>query len=61
MLCKPMRKTRFDASTPVIEPMESRLLLAGDVTATITAGGDLLLVGDDLANQIVVDQYGVPI
>lgn len=41
------RKLQFDA-------LESRIALAGDVTATI-AGGDLIIRGDDAANLIRID------
>jgi len=37
------------------EPLEGRLLLAGDVTAALS-GGNLLIVGDDRANDIILDQ-----
>jgi hypothetical protein len=37
------------------EPLEGRLLLAGDVTAALS-DGNLLIVGDDRANDIVLDQ-----
>ena len=40
-------------SSSCLEPLESRLLLAGNVTASV-AGGSLFLTGDNLLNDIVV-------
>src|SRR5437868_8625761 len=39
----------------VFEPLEKRLALAGNVTATLFSGG-LLITGDNSANAILVEQ-----
>lgn len=39
-----------------MEAFEQRLLLAGDVLAEVTKGGDLVITGDDAANQIVITE-----
>ncbi len=41
---------------PAMEAFEQRLLLAGDVLAEITSGGDLIITGDDAANNIVITE-----
>ena len=42
----------------LFEALEPRLLLAGDVTATVV-GGSLYIVGDAAANDIIIDQTGL--
>jgi hypothetical protein len=41
-----------------IEVLESRNLMAGDVSVTVS-GGDLLIAGDALDNQVRIDQSGL--
>ncbi len=42
-----------------LEPLEQRILLSGNVDAFVTGSGDLRLAGDDLPNQVQVDQIGL--
>lgn len=57
----PGRLHRFSKpGLPFLEALESRLLLSGNVTASVSDGGDLLLVGDRSDNRIVIDQAGLP-
>jgi hypothetical protein len=50
------RTSRRTLSSPrwALERLEERTLLSGNVTATVTTGGNLLVVGDAQANQIAI-------
>src|SRR4051794_11779777 len=42
----------------LIEPLERRALLAGNVSVFLDAAGNLIVRGESAANGIQVDQYG---
>jgi hypothetical protein len=42
----------------VFEPLEPRTMLAGDVTVSVE-GGDLVVLGDDNANRVLIEGTGV--
>ncbi|MCX5673287.1 MAG: hypothetical protein NTU94_18385 [Planctomycetota bacterium] len=46
------------AAAPAFEALEGRTLLAGNVVATVLAGGLLRITGDAAANDIIIDQVG---
>jgi large repetitive protein len=50
------RTSRRTLSAPryALERLEDRTLLSGNVTATVTSGGNLLVVGDSKGNQIAI-------
>ena len=41
-----------------VESLESRLLLAGNIRALVTAGGDLRIVGDSASNEVAIHSTG---
>lgn len=41
-----------------VESLESRLLLAGNINAVVTAGGDLRVTGDSASNDVVIHATG---
>ena len=54
-----MNKNGMEAkiqAPPAMEAFEQRLLLAGNVLAEITNAGDLVITGDDAANQIMITE-----
>ncbi len=50
------RMEQNQQTPPAMEAFEQRLLLAGNVLAEITGAGDLIITGDDAANQIVITE-----
>ena len=52
------RLYRLQDSPSLLEPLEARLLLAGDVAAAVI-NGHLVLTGDHRANEIIIDQTGL--
>ena len=42
-----------------VETLENRQMMAGDVSANVTGGGDLVLSGDNSDNQLVVVSTGI--
>ena len=53
-------RQRLVKSGWALERLEDRTLLSGNVSATVTAGGNLLVIGDSKANQITIqDTSGV--
>ncbi|MCA9266151.1 MAG: hypothetical protein KDA60_19965 [Planctomycetales bacterium] len=45
-----------DACPDYVESLESRVMLAGNVQAVLTSGGDLRITGDNASNHIVLGQ-----
>jgi hypothetical protein len=52
------RRRRLRRGTPTLEGLESRALLAGNVTVQFSRGSASVL-GDALDNHVQVDQYGL--
>ncbi|MFK7817106.1 MAG: hypothetical protein AB8G99_00185 [Planctomycetaceae bacterium] len=50
------RRKRSQTSDTPIEVLEDRSLLAGNVLASVNAGGDLVLKGDNLGNGVTVQR-----
>jgi hypothetical protein len=51
-------KNLVTSSRPMFDRLESRVLLSGNVTASVR-GGNLIISGDSSANAIVMDQVGL--
>ncbi len=50
------RMEQNQQAVPAMEAFEQRLLLAGNVLAEVTNAGDLIITGDDAANQIIITE-----
>ncbi len=50
------RMERNPQAPPAMEAFEQRLLLAGNVLAQVTGGGDLVITGDYEANSIIITE-----
>lgn len=56
---KKNRKRRTSRRLLRIESLETRNLLAGNVTTSVTGAGDLQIIGDVLGNEVHIDQIGL--
>ena len=58
MIGNPRHARRTRSRQPRFDSLESRALLAGDVTVQF-AHGSAIIVGDSLSNSIQIDQAGL--